>query len=187
MRGSRNENITTTNSVGAFTFSQLQPDTYRIEASLPGFQTQTLTFLLGAGGKFDGRLRLSLASLNTAIEVVSTRTSAIRGPEVTATGPIPTGPIRIGGDVAMANLIKQVSPVYPAASRAAGVQGVVLIEATIDTSGSVVNPRVMSRIDAALTEAALEAVKQWQYKPAFLNGQPTEVVTTITVNFSLTN
>jgi protein TonB len=87
----------------------------------------------------------------------------------------------------MANLIQQVHPVYPAASRAAGVQGLVLIEATIDTSGNVVNPRVMSRIDAALTEAAVEAVKQWRYKPALLNGQPVEVVTTITVNFSLSD
>jgi protein TonB len=62
-----------------------------------------------------------------------------------------------------------------------------LISATIDKTGSVVNPKVVSRVDAELVAAALEAVQQWRYKPAMLNGQPVEIVSVITVSFSLSD
>jgi protein TonB len=78
-----------------------------------------------------------------------------------------------------------VKPVYPAASRAAGIEGNVLISATIDKFGTVVNPKVVSKVDPDLAAAALDAVRQWRYKPALLNGQPMDIITVITVNFSL--
>ena len=91
-------------------------------------------------------------------------------------------PQRIGGDVAAANLIKQVNPVYPPLARSARVTGVVLLQATISTEGTIKDLRVISG-HTLLQEAAIEAVKQWRYKPQLLNGQPIEVITTITVNF----
>jgi len=92
------------------------------------------------------------------------------------------GPQVIGREVAQANLINQVKPVYPPEARAARIQGVVVLQATIDRQGNVSNVSVVSG-HPLLNEAALDAVKQWRYRPVLLNGQPTEVVTTITLNF----
>jgi periplasmic protein TonB len=86
--------------------------------------------------------------------------------------------------VAQANLISQVSPVYPQQAREARVQGVVLMQATIGRDGAVQDIRVISG-HPLLNEAAIEAVRQWRYRPQMLSGQPIEVVTTITVNFSM--
>jgi TonB family protein len=90
---------------------------------------------------------------------------------------------RIGGDIAQANLISQVQPVYPAAARASRIQGVVLLQATISKEGTVRDLRAISG-HPLLTDAAIEAVKQWQYKPVLLNGQPIDFITTVTVNFT---
>jgi len=72
--------------------------------------------------------------------------------------------------------------VYPPLARSARVTGVVLLQATISTEGTIKDLRVISG-HTLLQEAAIEAVKQWRYKPQLLNGQPIEVITTITVNF----
>jgi protein TonB len=90
---------------------------------------------------------------------------------------------RIGGDVAQANLISSPKPQYPALARAARVQGVVLLNATISKEGTIKDLKVISG-HPLLNEAAMEAVRQWRYKPQMLNQQPIEVITTITVNFT---
>jgi protein TonB len=85
--------------------------------------------------------------------------------------------------VAQANLIHQPKPVYPPLARAARVQDYVMLQATISREGTIQDLKVL-RGHPLLNEAAIEAVKQWRYKPQTLNGQPIEVITTITVNFS---
>ena len=75
-------------------------------------------------------------------------------------------------------------PIYPSMARIARVQGVVILEAVIDVSGRVESARVVRSI-SLLDDAALEAVRQWRFEPARLNGQPVPVVMTVTVNFSL--
>jgi protein TonB len=71
-------------------------------------------------------------------------------------------------------------------ARAARVQDVVILQATISKEGTIQNLTVV-RGHPLLNEAAIEAVRQWRYKPQKLNGQPIEVITTITVNFSFQN
>jgi TonB family protein len=93
--------------------------------------------------------------------------------------------IRIGGRVAQANLTTKVQPVYPTAAKSAGVQGVVEMEATISKDGVPVELRVVSSPSSDLSESALEAVRQWRYRPTLLNGQPVEIVTTVVVNYTL--
>ena len=93
-------------------------------------------------------------------------------------------PIRVGGNVRPPTKIRNVSPVYPAEAQAAGVQGVVIIEATINPQGKVINARVL-RGAPLLDQAALDAVKQWEYTPTLLNGVPVPVIMTVTVNFTL--
>jgi len=90
---------------------------------------------------------------------------------------------RVGGNVIAANLISQVEPVYPELARQARIQGVVVLEAEISREGTVENLKVVTG-HPLLTQAAIDAVKQWRYKPIMLNGQPVPVVTTITVNFA---
>jgi protein TonB len=86
--------------------------------------------------------------------------------------------------VQQANLIRQVRPQYPPLAKAARVQGTVKFEAIIAKDGTIQNLKVVSG-PPLLVNAALEAVKQWQYKPTLLNGEPVEVITTIDVNFTL--
>lgn len=82
------------------------------------------------------------------------------------------------------NLIRKVQPIYPALARSARIQGVVALQATISKEGTIKNLRVLSG-HPMLTAAAIDAVRQWRYRPYVLNGAPVEVETQITVNFSL--
>ncbi len=90
--------------------------------------------------------------------------------------------LRISQGVSQGLLIKRVQPKYPQAALAAHTQGAVQIQAFINKEGSVVNLKVLSG-DPVLARAALEAVRQWRYKPYYLDGQPVEIETQITVNF----
>ena len=92
--------------------------------------------------------------------------------------------IRVGGDISAPRKLKHVEPVYPEDAKAAGVAGVVILEVVIDTKGLVSEIRVLQSI-AQLDDAAKDAVRQWEYTPTLLNGEPCEVVMTVTVNFQL--
>lgn len=82
-------------------------------------------------------------------------------------------------------LLKEVPPRYPLQARQARVEGTVVLEGIIGIDGKLQNLRAV-RGDARLVQAAIDAAKQWRYKPSLLHGQPAESVTQITVNFSLT-
>ena len=105
-------------------------------------------------------------------------------PEPPAPPPASTGPIRVGGSVEHANLVFQAMPTYPPLARQARVQGAVIMEATISKEGTVLDLRVIKG-HPLLDAAAIEAVRQWRYKPTMLNGEAVDVITTITVNFAL--
>ncbi len=98
--------------------------------------------------------------------------------------PAPQKPVPIGGDIAPPRQISRVAPNYPALARASRVSGVVILEATIDTRGRVVDVRVLRSIPL-LDQAAVDAVRQWTYTPTLLNGQPVPIVMTVTVVFTL--
>jgi TonB family protein len=91
--------------------------------------------------------------------------------------------IRVGGNIRPPIRIKEVAPVYPAVAQTARIQGDVVIEATIDDEGKVADAKVVKSVPL-LDQAALDAVRQWQYQPSLLNGIPTAVVTTVTVKFT---
>jgi protein TonB len=92
--------------------------------------------------------------------------------------------VRVGGKIKPPTKIKDVTPVYPPAAKSASVQGVVIIEATIGANGKVIDAKVLRSVPM-LNEAALDAVRQWEYSPTLLNGVPVPVVMTVTVNFKL--
>ncbi len=82
-------------------------------------------------------------------------------------------------------LVSQEKPVYPPLAKAARVQGTVTFEALIGTDGHVQNLQLVSG-PPLLVPASMTAVQQWVYKPTLLNGNPVEVITTVDVNFTLT-
>jgi TonB family protein len=94
--------------------------------------------------------------------------------------------IKVGGAVANANILSKTTPQYPALAKAARVQGTVTFTATIGKDGRIENLDLVSG-PPLLVQAAMESVRQWVYKPTLLNGQPVTVVTTIDVNFTLSN
>ena len=93
--------------------------------------------------------------------------------------------LRVSSGVAQGLLIHEVKPQYPTLARQARIQGTVVLQAVIGKDGTVQNLHVVSG-HPMLTQAAIDAVKQWRYKPYYLNGEPVEVNTQISVNFTLT-
>ena len=92
--------------------------------------------------------------------------------------------IRISSGVTQGLKIRNVDPVYPPIAKAARAQGVVILQAIIGKDGSIQNLHVVSG-SPLLTQSALDAVKQWRYRPYILNGDPVEVETTVEVRFTL--
>jgi TonB family protein len=93
-------------------------------------------------------------------------------------------PIRITSDIQQPKMIKRVEAVYPQIARQARIEGTVIVEATTDIYGRVQTVNVLRSIPL-LDKAAIEAVKQWVYEPAIINGKPREVSFTVSVQFKL--
>jgi len=106
------------------------------------------------------------------------------GPPVIARA-APKGPVRVSSGTMAGALISQPQPVYPPIAKAAHVQGMVILHAIISKQGTIENLNVVTG-NPMLVGAAKDAVSRWRYKPYLLNGEPTEVDTTITVNFTFT-
>jgi protein TonB len=98
--------------------------------------------------------------------------------------PASKAPVRVGGSILPPQKTRHVTPTYPALAQAARKEGVVILEAVIGEDGRVRNVKVLRSVPL-LDEAALEAVRQWQFTPTLLNGEPVPVVMTVTVAFTL--
>ena len=96
----------------------------------------------------------------------------------------PSKPVAVGGDVQAAKLIYSPRPAYPRLALTTRTQGTVLIRAIISRDGTIGNLQVIGG-PPLLVQAALDAVRQWRYKPTTLNGETVEVLTDISVNFTL--
>jgi len=92
--------------------------------------------------------------------------------------------VRVSSGVQSGLLVRKVQPTYPPLARQARIQGTVVLQAQISKTGDIENLQLVSG-HPMLAPAAIEAVKQWKYKPYLLNGEPVEVETTVQVNFSL--
>jgi TonB family protein len=94
------------------------------------------------------------------------------------------GAMRVGGGIRPPVKIRHVGPVYPPAARAAGVQGVVIVEVRIEPDGRIQHARVLRSIPM-LDQAALDAVLQWEFEPTLVNGVSTPILMNVTVQFTL--
>jgi TonB family protein len=92
--------------------------------------------------------------------------------------------IRVGGGIAPPRKVVHVDPVYPAEAKDARAQGVVILEVLIGVDGKVEQTKVLRSIPL-FDQAAVDAVRQWEFTPTLLNGEPKKVIMTVTVNFTL--
>lgn len=164
----------TSGADGSYSFPQLPAGVYQVMATHPGFAID---------------LRQSVkvpATLDFTLSLGQVRESlTVSGRGVAAAPAAAPRRIRVGGNVVAAKALEMPRPIYPAEAESAGLQGTVSLRAVITTSGGISGLSVISSPDPALSEAAMEAVRQWRYQPTLLNGQPVEVVTTISVSFRL--
>lgn len=103
-------------------------------------------------------------------------------PDVAPPPPPAAPPIRIGGDVKPPRLLSSALPVYPSIARSSGIEGSVVVEASIGPAGNVVSTKVISG-PPMLRQAALDALRRWRYQPATLNGEPVAVQINVTIQF----
>lgn len=112
-------------------------------------------------------------------------------PELDPNTGLPTRePIAVVGNVVAPKLIKKVQPIYPEEARLARVQGRVIAQAVIDEEGAVRDVsllRGVTSVASMVDDAAMDAVRQWRYEPATLEGRPVKVYFTVVVSFTLTN
>jgi periplasmic protein TonB len=92
--------------------------------------------------------------------------------------------LRISSGVAQGSKIHDVQPKYPKEARERGITGDVLLQATIDTKGNIINLKAVQG-DPILVKASIDAVKKWRYRPYKLKGEPVEVETTIKIQFHM--
>jgi TonB family protein len=182
MDGAESNQITTrTDAVGAYRFPLLPQGQYLLEFSVPGFAAAKREVTLAAGQTAQLDIALTVGSVQEAI--------VVKGKRPASASAVPAGPprrIRVGGNVQAAKLIVQVPPEYPPDLQQAGIETSVTIKALISTTGEPMNLEVVSPGgDPRLVRAALDAVKQWRYQPARLNGEPVVIDTQITVDFRL--
>jgi protein TonB len=95
------------------------------------------------------------------------------------------GPLRVGGDVKAPIAINRTKPNYTDAARKGRVTGVVVVEAIVNKQGEVERVKVLKGLPLGLSDQAVDAVKQWRFHPGTLNGEPVEVIFTLTVTFTL--
>ena len=98
--------------------------------------------------------------------------------------PPPPKAVRVGGQIKTPKLLKKVDPVYPELAKQARAGALIILEATVDATGRVQDVRIL-RSSPLFDEAAVDAVKQWSYRPLLLNGIPTPFIVTVTLNFHI--
>jgi TonB family protein len=190
---------TITNEVGVFIFNAIPDGSYRLVIILPGFKTLDITNVTVSGPTvYPNTIQLAIGTLAEEL-IVRASTSFdhnLSDPGECAALPLAPPPvstpnvveygsvrrIRQGGNVQRAMLLGRVWPIYPADAKAAGAEGAVIMEIVIGRDGRILQTRVISG-HPLLMSATIDAVRRWCYKPTLLNGQPVEVVSTVTVNF----
>jgi TonB family protein len=164
-----------------FTRQPGTPNEARIHISAPGYMARTETVDLSVANRHLFQLRRQETARVDPTPPPAPPPSNV-APATRSVAATP--PMRVGGNIKAPVKTRNVAPLYPAAAQATGVQGVVIIELTIGPKGTVREARVLRSIPM-LDQAALDAVRQWEYTPTLLNGIPVPVVMTVTVQFRL--
>lgn len=174
---------TQADAIGNYSFHLLPPGHYSIDALVPGFKRFHVENLaLVSAGHMQVDVHLEVGNISEAVTVAARRLSS--APVAQAVSP---KPIRVGGNVQAAALLRQAKPVYPPELQAQGIEGVVSLQAVISKDGVPSSLKVVkSGGNPQFDMAAIDAASQWRYKPTMLNGEPIEVLSSIDITFKLT-
>ncbi|HSN69521.1 MAG TPA: TonB family protein, partial [Thermoanaerobaculia bacterium] len=147
---------------------------------------------------WDQALARAIAPLGLRAEIKGDRIEIVEGPPLESKmraplqeiredlrGPAPEGYERVGDDVKAPKVITRIDPKYPEEARAERASGIVIVEALIGTDGAVKDVKPLKWLPFGLTEAAVDAVRQWTFEPATKNGVPVPVAFSVTINFKL--
>jgi protein TonB len=176
--------VATSGPVGNFAFNSLPAGSYTVEARAGGFAVARMdNLILVNGGTVRADANLVIGAAGERIQVVPPGTQLIA--RQAAAPVVSSAPIRVGGNLQSAKLIQQVQPVYPPGLQAQGTEGTVVLSAIISKAGVPISLHIQQSAGTDFDEAALKAVQQWRYQSTLLNGEPAEVLTSITVDFKL--
>jgi TonB family protein len=162
---------------GKFSFGDLGGGQYILRVEKPGFTDLLREFTVTAGSNIERGLVMQLTS-REASQTAGAETARL-------SQPFAPDRIQVKGEVAQSNLIRKVQPIYPAAAKLAHVQGAVVLKMVILKDGTPGEITIASSPSNDLSQASLEAVRQWRYRPTLLNGEPIQVLTDVLVNFTL--
>ncbi len=166
---------------GTANFPGIAGGLYALEVHAHGFRVATSSLeVLPGNGPLLRRVSMELGHVQETIGVEAARPAGVP-PQ-----PSPTpGAANKGGQTEMPKLLKMVPPAYPPDAKAAGLEGSVVLQLVITLEGTPISMKVLSSPSGDLSQAAMDAVKTWQWQPAKLNGVPVEVISDVTINFTL--
>ena len=185
-----------TDGSGRYEFVGLPPGEYLFEAKLPGFATFKGKMTV-AGQNVQRDLKMDVGTLQETITVANSRSAPSAAAPATASAPRRPAPapacdstpaaggVRIGGSVRPPMKLKDVRPFYSPQLAAQGVEGTVALKGRIGTDGFIEDLEVVSTAHADLAQAAMDAVRQWEFSTTLLNCKPVVVSIGINVNFTL--
>ena len=174
---------------GRFEFVGLPAGDYLVEAEFPGFTRFKADLTIGSAN-VERNLRLTMGSLTEVVSVKGSRQPTDVTP-VTRAAAAPAErrpaaacqPSAAGGNIRAPRQIQRVVPLYPAQLGPEGVHGIVVLDATIATDGTVRDVNVVGQAHPDLASAAVDAVRQWEFTETLLNCTPVEVAMRVTVHF----
>ena len=166
----------------------LPPGPYNVEVEAKGFQRllqENVHVVAGQTVKLNLKLTIGAAAQSLTVTGQSVAPPPPPPPPPPVAAPVqqPGKPLRVSAGTIAGMAISQPAPVYPDEAKAQHVQGVVVLHARISKEGTVKDLTLVSG-PPPLVVSAIDAVRQWKYKPYLLNGEPTEVETTININYT---
>ena len=181
--GTDRKEFAITNEAGEFLFTPLPEGVYAVQVAKAGF---ALLEQKGIEVRAADPSKLTLVLNVGKVRDTITVTAESSRPAAVPDGAIEPKRIRVGGSVQATKVESMVRPSYPPDCKAEGIEGTALMRAVIGRDGLLVSLEAINKlVDQRLVDAAMDAVRQWRYRPTLLNGNPVEVITEIQVNFTL--
>jgi TonB family protein len=179
--------MVTTSDTGEFTLRGIPAGNYQVQVRKPGFaQLDMGSVEVPSGGERKVELTLNVGRLQERLDVTGKRDAGTASTPTLASKPGEPTRIRVGGNVQAAKITYMAKPSYPISMKQQGIEGTVLLRTVISKAGVPLDIEVLSTLaHPDLVAAAIDAVRQWRYEPTLLNGVPVEVITDITINFTL--
>ena len=187
-RGQRRS--TTTDAQGDFTFSNVPAGRHTVFAQLAGFRDFNIGVDVVGAATSSIRIAMAVGMIEEHVTVVSNAEprppiSRPRNLADTAAPPVNPDTVRVGGNIRPPRMAARIWPVYPPGAASNEVEGIVVLTGVIASDGVVNNVHVLSSPSPDLSQAAVDAVEQWEFDPTLLDGTPIETLIQVTVEFQL--